>query len=263
LGVLTFAQGQVLTWGAFGTLVGLHAGLPIPLAVLLGVVVAGGLSVLIDVTVLAGLRQRGAGEFAYVVATLGVALILENVLHARTGSEVEAFPIQGFPRGAFDLAGQRIAVLDLFVLGTAIAAMLALGYWLQTTRFGRATRAVACSRETAELLGVNSRLVYAVSFFISGGLAGLAGTFVAASTANVSYSAGDPLLFVAFAVIILGGMGSVRGAIAGGLALGLIEVYATVYVSSVFREAIAFLVILVVLLVRPSGLFGEKQSSRV
>jgi branched-chain amino acid transport system permease protein len=263
LQILTFAQAQILVWGAFGSLLALNRGYSVPVAVIVGIAVGGLLSVLIDVTVLAALRRRKASEYAFVVATIGVALVLSAVLKWRTESQYQGFPRQGFPRGAFDLFGQNIPTLQLTVLSTSVAVMLALGFWLNRTRSGRAMRAVAFSRDTSELLGINSRLVYAAAFFVSGGLAALAGIFISVSTANIAYSSGDPLLLIAFAVIILGGMGSVRGAVVGGLLLGLIEVYATVYVSSVFRQSVAFLMILLVLLVRPSGLFGEREATRV
>ena len=182
-------------------------------------------------------------------------------LKVRTGSRFEPFRT-GF-RGRSKLFGQNIPKLQLVVLGVSLVAMVLLALWLNRTGFGRGIRAVAYSRETAELLGVNSRLAYAVAYLVSGALAALAGVFVAVNTAQVSYSSGDRLLLIAFAVIVLGGMGSVIGAVVGGLALGLIQTYATVYVSSKFSEAVAYLVILIVLLVRPSGLFGAKEATRV
>ncbi len=263
LHILTFTQAQILTWGAFGALAGLNRGWPVWLAVLLGMAVAGVLSVLIDATVLQALRRRRASEYAFVVVTIGVALMMQAILKYRTDSQFEAYSRKGFPRGAVEVFGQNVPRLQLVVLAVSLLAMAALGLWLRRTRFGRATRAVAYSRETAELLGINSRLVYSAAFLVSGALAALAGVFVSVSTANISYSSGDRLLLISFAVIILGGMGSVIGAVVGGLVLGVIEVYATAYVSSSFSEAVAFLVILVVLLVRPSGLFGEREVTRV
>ncbi|MER7000932.1 branched-chain amino acid ABC transporter permease [Streptomyces sp. NPDC000410] len=197
------------------------------------------------------------------VVTIGVALVLAAILKWHTGSQYVAFPRQGLPQGALTVFGQNVPVLQLTVLGVSLAVMVLLGSWIRRTRAGRALRAVAHSQETAELLGIDSRRVYAVAHVVAGVLAALAGVFVAVATANVSYSSGDRALLVAFAVIILGGMGSMRGAVAGGLLLGLIEVYATVYVSSAFREAVGFLVIILVLFVRPSGLFGEKEATRV
>jgi branched-chain amino acid transport system permease protein len=263
LGILTFAHGQILTWGTFAALVALRQGVPVPLAVLIGMAAAGLLSIVVDLAVLAPLRKRNAPEFSYVVATIGVGMVLVTVLRWRTDAQIEGFPREGFPLGAFQIAGQNVPRLQVMMLLLAVLAMVGLGYWLQRTGSGRSVRAVAYNRETAELLGVNSQLVYSIAFFVAGGLAALSGIFVAVSAAQVSYSSGDGLLLIAFAVVILGGMGSVRGAIVGGLVLGVIEVYATAYVSSVFREIVAFATILIVLVARPSGLFGQKEATRV
>lgn len=263
LHVLTFTHAQVLTWGAFAALIALNRDYPVPVAVLFGMVVAGVVSALIDSTVLEGLRRRGAHEHAFVVATIGLALMMQAILKNRTRSQTEPYPRDGFPRGPVEIFGQNVPKLQLTVLAASLIAMLALALWLNRTRFGRGIRAVAYSRETAELLGINSRLAYASAYFVSGALAALAGVFVSVSTANITYSSGDRLLLTAFAVIILGGMGSVAGAVAGGLLLGVIEVYATAHVSSKFSEAVAYLVILAVLLLRPAGLFGTKEATRV
>ncbi|GAA0836706.1 branched-chain amino acid ABC transporter permease [Streptosporangium amethystogenes subsp. fukuiense] len=263
LNLLNFAHAQILTWGSFAALAALRLGVPVPVAILVGMVTAGALSVLIDLVVLAPLRGRKAPEFSFVVATIGVSLVLTTVLRTYTDAQTEAFPRQGFPVGAFEFAGQNVPRLQVVMLVIAVVAMAGLGYWLNRTKSGRAVRAVAYNRETAELLGVNSQLVFSICFFVAGALAAVAGIFVAASAAQVSYSSGDGLLLIAFAVIILGGMGSVKGAIIGGLVLGVIEVYATTYVSSVFREIIAFAVILAVLVARPSGFFGKKEAARV
>ncbi|WP_051062408.1 branched-chain amino acid ABC transporter permease [Ilumatobacter nonamiensis] len=263
LHVLTFTHAQVLTWGAFGSLIAINRGYPVPVAILVGMAVAAGLSVLIDSTVLEMLRRRGASEYAFVVATIGLAFMLESILRNRTRARVEPYSRDGFPRGPIELLGQNVPKLQLAVLATSLIAMAGLAIWLNHTRAGRGMKAVAYSPETATLLGINPRFIYAVAYTVSGMLAALAGVFVAVSTASVSYSSGDRLLLTAFAVIILGGMGSVPGAVVGGLILGVIEVYATVHVSSKFSEVVAYLVILVVLLVRPSGLFGAKEATRV
>jgi branched-chain amino acid transport system permease protein len=263
LRVLNFAHAQILTWGAFGAAFGVHAGLPVPLAILLGLGTGIGLSIFLDRTVIAALRARRAPDFAYVVATIGVALILTEILRWRTHSQIEPFPRNGFPTGTVHIGNILIPRLQILILVLSVVIMIVLAGWLNRTKTGRAIRTVAYSREVADLMGINSRFVYSLSFAISGALAAIGGIFVSVDTAQVSYSTGDPLLLIAFAVMILGGMGSVRGAMVGGLVLGLAQVYATVYVSSVFRQAVAMLIIIAVLLFRPQGLFGEPEAARV
>ena len=263
LRVLNFAYSQFIVWGTFGTLVGLENHWPTLVAVVVGMVVAGLLAVLMEVTVMQFMRRRDTSEFALVVATIGVYYVLSAVAQQRSHSRTEAFPIDRFPHGSIHVASLTVPSLQLLSLVISVVLMVVLGYWLTRTRVGRATRTVAYSAQTAELLGVNSRAIFALAVFISGCLAAVAGIFNAATIATLSYSDGDQLLVVAFAVIVLGGMGSVRGAVVGGIALGLMQVYTTLYVSGIFSNAITYLLIVVVLIIRPNGLFGVPEEARV
>lgn len=263
LRVLNFAYGQFITWGAFGTLVAMENHVPTALAIVIGMTVAGLLAVVVDGTVLAYMRRRQSGEFALVVATIGVSYLLATIAQWRTHSQIDAFPTQKFPQGSISIASVDIPLLQLLTLAISVLVMLALGFWLGRTRLGRATRTVAYSKTTAELVGVNSRAIFALAVFISGALAAISGAFDAAVTSTLSYSTGDALLVIAFAVIVLGGMGSVKGAVIGGLVLGLVQVYATVYVSGIFSDAIGYLIIVAVLVVLPHGLFGTTEEARV
>jgi branched-chain amino acid transport system permease protein len=263
LRVLNFAYSQFIVWGAFGTLVSLDHGVVPIVAVLIGMAVGGLLAVVVDMSVMELLRRRNTSEFSLVVATIGVYYILASIAQQLSHSQTEAFPIDSLPHGSIVIAGTRLPTLQLLSLGISIVVMLALGYGLTRTRLGRAIRTVAHSARTAELLGVNSRFIFALAVFISGSLAALAGVFNAATTATLTYSSGDQLLVVAFAVIVLGGMGSVRGAVVGGILLGLVQVYTTLYVSGTFSQAITYLLIVLVLVIRPNGLFGVREEARV
>ncbi len=141
--------------------------------------------------------------------------------------------------------------------------MGALTVWLHRTRSGRALRTVAYSREIAELMGVRSSRVHLLAFAVSGALAAISGTFIALDVGSLTYNFGDLFLLAAFTVVVIGGMGSPRGAMIGGLLLGLAQVYATAYASSVFRQAVAMILILGFLLLRPNGIFGAKETTRV
>ncbi|MEU1597054.1 branched-chain amino acid ABC transporter permease [Streptomyces sp. NPDC005708] len=263
LRVLNFAFGQFITWGAFGAFYCLQHGTPTWLAVLVGMVVGGVIAVVVDGTVIAYMRRKHSSEFAMVVATIGVSYLLASVVQSVTHSQIQAFPSHDFPRGAFHLGSVDIPKLQLMSLVIALIVMACLGAWLQYTRSGRATRTVSWSARTAELLGVRSTRIFALAVFISGALAALAGICIAAETATLSYSSGDPLLTVAFAVIVIGGMGSVAGAVIGGLILGLAQVYTTAYVSNTFSEAVGYIAILLILTLRPTGFFGTPEEQRV
>ncbi|MGE3329212.1 MAG: branched-chain amino acid ABC transporter permease [Acidimicrobiia bacterium] len=263
LHILTFAHAQMMTAGAFATLWAVNRDYHVLVAIAVGVLFAAFLSGLMDVTLFTRLRVKNAPTFTFVIVTIGVAQIMEAVAAMRTNSQFLAFPRRDFPVQPLEIFGRNVPRLSIWMLVISVVVMIALGVWLQKTKSGTAVRAVAYSRETGELLGINSKLVFATCFVISGALAALGGIFMAASSGQLSYSSNDALLLMAFAVIVLGGMGSIRGAVVGGLLLGLVSVYATVYVSPIFREVVAMLTILAVLVMRPSGLFGAKESARV
>lgn len=263
LRVMNFAFGQFITWGAFGCLVAIENGVPAWLSVLIGMAAGGAVAVVVDATVIAYMRRRRSSEFALVVATIGVSYLLSSIAQDRTGSQIRAFPSQDFPVGVIHLGSVQIPKLQLMSLAIAVVVMAVLGLWLRTTKSGRAVRTVSWSPSTAELLGVRSKSVFALAVFVSGALAAVAGICIFAETATVSYSSGDALLVVAFAVIVLGGMGSVAGAMLGGLILGLAQVFTTAYISNTFSQAVGYIVILVILTVRPSGIFGSQEEQRV
>ena len=262
LDVLNFSHGQFMTWGTFGTVLFLNRGYNTLIAIVLGMVVAALLAVVVEETVVAPLRRRSSDLFAPVVATIGVGFVLETVLKIRTDGELRPVPLAGFPRGSINIGDVGIPKLQLVVLVTALVVMVVLGFWLTKTRRGRELRTVAYSREIGELLGINARAAFITAFAVSGALAALAGTFVAVQTSLVSYSSGGPLLLVIFAAIVIGGMGSVPGAVLGGLLLGVTQGMMAAYVSSSLANAAAFILMVIVLLFRPSGLIPQEVASR-
>jgi branched-chain amino acid transport system permease protein len=263
LDVLNFSHAQFMTWGTFGTAFGISRGLPIIVAVVIGMATGALLAVVVEELVITPLKRRAAVDAAsIVVATIGVALLLETAIKALTHSELRGFQSSGFPSGSISVAGVSIGQLPLAILVTSLLVMAALGLWLGYTRRGRELRTVAYSREIAELLGINSRTSYVIAFAVSGALAALAGTFVGAQTAVVSYSSGDGLLLITFAAVVVGGMGSVPGAVLGGMILGIGQVLTAAYVSDSVANVLAFLLMVLVLLVRPSGLLRRQAVSR-
>jgi len=263
MGVLTFAQAQVLTWGGFGTLVAWELGASVWVAFGAGVLTGAVVCVLVEVTVIGPLRRRGGSEFSFVAATMGVSVLLGFFLEWRTHAQTLTFPREGFPTGSMRIGALTLSELQVAIIVITILVSAALMATLRWTRFGRDVRAVAESREVASLLGVSPRATYWVVSAIAGALAAIAGIFQGVSNANISYSSGDHLLMIAFAVAVVGGIGSVGGAVVGGLAIGIVQVFAVAYVSSAFQQAAAFLAILIVLVLRPQGLFGREETVRV
>lgn len=250
--VPNFAHAGVITLSAYVILTGgRDLGLPFWLAVLLGVVSAGLLSVATDLVAYQFVRDR---PLAAPAVALGLLLILDNSALKIWGFRHQSLsaPYSGV---TVHLFGTAISAVNLAVVAVAVVSLSALGIVLIRTNVGRAIRAVSQDREAAAILGLKLQRQYLSAFFISGLLAGLAALAYAPTYDVDPYMADAPIL-TAFVVVIIGGLGSVPGAIVGGLILGVVESFGAVYVSGSYQTAFGFLVLLVVLVLRPSGLFS-------
>jgi branched-chain amino acid transport system permease protein len=257
--VVNFAQGEFVMLGGMVTVFASAAGLALPLAALLAIAVA----------VLVGLAlhrfaiepARGASAVTLIIITIGASIFLRGVaqivfdkrfhqLPAFTGAE----PIM--------LLGAAILPQSFFVIGGAVAVFIALFVFLERTLLGKAVLATAANRLAARLVGVDTSFVLALSFGLSAAIGALAGILITPITLT-SFDVGTLLALKGFAAAMLGGMGSPLGAVVGGLALGLLESFAAGTISSAYKDAVAFLVILAVLFARPAGLFGRRSVERV
>ena len=262
LDVLNFAHAQFMVWGTFTVVLFLNRGWPVIPSIAAGMVVAGVLAIVVEEVVVSPLRRRSSDLFAPVVATIGVGFVLETTMKIRTDGALKPVPRGGFPTKVYHVGDVNVPQLQLVVLITTLVIMVILGFFLTRTRLGRELRAVAYSREIAQLLGINSRVAFITAFAISGCLAALAGTFVAVQTSLVSYSFGNSLLLVIFAAIVIGGMGSPAGAVLGGLVLGVAQTMTSAYISTELSDAAAFILMFIVLLIRPTGLIPQRTASR-
>ena len=263
LNVLNFAHAQFITWGAFGTYLALEHHISVALAILIGMATGAALAVLLERVIISVLvRRPQTNDFTFVVATIGAGLMLETLVQQLSGSAIDQFPAQGFPSGSWTVWSVSISQLEVTVLAATVLITVALGFWLRYTSLGRELRAVAYSREIAQLLGINARRVFITAFVISGALAALAGIFVSAETVTVSYSTGDALLTLTFAAVVVGGIGSVPGAVVGGLLIGVGQVMLAGYFSSNFSNGFAYVLMAAVLLIWPTGLFKQEVVAR-
>lgn len=263
--VLNLAHGAVYMWGA---LVGLYLvtelQLPFALALLGAGIGVGLLNIVVDLVAFRPLRKRGASDFGALVSSLGAALILVNISQRVTGAQTLRFPPESFPNVNFELFGVRMALIQLTVVGVAIVLLLALLLYLYRSSLGRQVRAVAISERTAQLLGVPAEKVYLQTYFISGAFAGITGVLLAVSFNAVHSFMGDDLLLRAFVVIIIGGLGSIPGAVVAGLLMGLAQTFLVAYSSTELSDVAIFTALIVFLLVRPQGLFpGLHVEARV
>lgn len=274
-----FAHGELLTWGAYLALTFLgffmampgastahpigpfSFGWPLVAAAILSAVAVAGLALLADWLVFDRLRRRGAA-IVLVMASFGVALAMRNLLLFAYGAIPEYYSreiqiaIRLVPRDI--LGGLRITPDQMLVLGLTLALVLGLHLFLTRTTTGKAMRATAENPDLARVAGIDVRAVIRLTWVIGGALAALAGV-MAGLTVQVRPLLGLDLLLPMFAAAILGGIGSVYGAVLGGLIVGLAESFATPLVGAEYRVAAAFVVLILILLVRPTGLFGERN----
>ena len=257
--VVNFAQGEFVMLGMYGTFaVSAATGLDPYLGVVVVVPALFVLGALVQRLVLSLLRAEPAMQ---IFATFGLLLLLQNVVLAVTRGTAYSVntPVSQISVG---LGTVQIGLSRVIVLLAATAVAGALGLWLQRSTLGRAIRAVAQDQRAATLMGVNTDRVYMLSFGIGAGLAGLAGCLLA-PLYTMSPQIGTNFILPAFAVVVLGGLGSVGGAYVGGLIVGMIEALAGYYLDPALKHAVLFAVFIAVLVVRPSGLFGQAGAEEV
>ena len=258
LGLVHLAHGEVFMMGA---LIGLQVVLWAkagPIAALVGAIAGTALlGALIELGAFRPIRARGGPVFAPMVSTIGVGLVLQEVATKMFGGEQVGFPHRMEPV-TWRLGDVTISSVQLLILGTALLLMLALHLWVTRTRMGMAMRASAESIVVARLLGISTDRVILVTFAVASALAGAAGVLVGLTYNAISPFMGIDMGVKGLAIMLLGGLGNIYGAMVGGLLLGAVEVLSVAYLASSYRDAFAFGVMILILLVRPQGLFGSR-----
>lgn len=263
LGVINLSHGAVFMLGAYVALILVTAlNLPIWLAALMAMLFCGLLGLTIDFLVLRPLRARSAPHLAPMVATIGVAILLTSVAQGLFGAEVSRFPHATIPEAGMQFGGIYVSAIQVFTFASAALLMLILWLIVKYSRIGYALRAVSENPKTAYLLGIDVEGMFRLVSFSAAALGGAAGVLIGLSFNAISPSMGQPILPKGIAVIILGGMGDMRGAMLGGLFLGFAEVMSVAYLSSDYRDAVAFGLVFLVLLLRPQGLFGTSSERK-
>jgi len=257
--VVNFAQGDFAMLGAFAMLTLLTTvGLPYWAALLLGLVVMAVFGLLFNYGVYYPLRNRSF--LPVIISTLGASIFLQNTVLAAFGPQPQplerVFKTQGFEVGGVFLDSQYLLILAV----TAVA--VAFQYFLfEKTLLGKKLQATSQDKDMARLVGIPVALMIAITFIYSATLGGLAGILVA-PVLFVSIGMGSVIALKAFSATIIGGFGDVKGAIVGGLLLGVVESFGAHYVSVPYKDAFAFLLLFIFLLFRPQGLFGERISEK-
>lgn len=264
LDILNLAHPAVFMLGAFTALFCVETlGLPLAVAVIVAFVVTGLLGVLLDRVAFAPLRARNAPPLSAMISSLGVALIVVRLVELRYGPDFVAFPAGTLPSLTLRAGDLVLDGIRIGIIGLSIALMVALTYVVRRTKLGRDVRALAENPRAARILGVDIDRTVAAIFFISSGLGGIAGVLLAIAYNSMDAKMGLPLELKAFTVMVVGGMGSLPGAVLGAYILGLGEVASLVFLPTELRDAFAFGLLFLILIVRPNGLLGRKDPDRV
>ncbi len=262
LRLVNFSHGAVYAFGAHAIifLIGINFGL-IP-AILLGVVFAGLLGIMIDKVALQPLRKKKSPPISSLITTIGVSYIIQNLLMMGFGSEKRPFP-KLFENKVFGLAGVEINTMQIVMLVTSIVLLVVLTLLVKGTKIGLAMRAVEQNEKNAGLMGINTNFIISFTFFLGGVAAAIASVLISGYYEILYPTMGFMVGLKAFAAAVLGGIGSFHGAVVGGLVIGVAEGLAATWFGSEYRDSIAFIILILVLIVRPAGLFGKKGIEKV
>ncbi|MDP6119848.1 MAG: branched-chain amino acid ABC transporter permease [Rhodospirillales bacterium] len=256
LGLLYFAHGEVFMVGAFvGLYLVIHAGANIYMALLGATIATACLGVF---AVYAAVRPVSKDyPLAPLISTIGLTIVLQNIATYIFGGQTVAFP-ETIESILFHFGPVTISSVQIFTLAVAVVLMVLLWLFIENSKIGRAIRATAENHETAALLGVNVNRVVLVTFILASAIAGIAGVLDGVKNSAISPFMGLQVAIKGLVVMLLGGLGNVRGAMVAGILLGMIEILTAAYLGSSMRDFFTFAILILILLYRPTGLFGTR-----
>ena len=256
-GIVNFAQGDFAMIGAMSAIALITAGLPMPVALMLAIVLTCLVAALIERT---AIRPVRGDVIRGIIVTIGIGVILQGIAVVLWGTDAQ--PMHAFSgEKPLRIFGATVVPQSLWVIGTAAILMMVLDLFFRRTYLGQMFRACAMNPFAAQLVGMRTGTMSLVGFIMSGALGAIAGIIVA-PIALTQYDSGLSLGIKGFVACIVGGFGGPIGAAVGGLVLGVLEAFAAGYVSSGYKNAIAFVLLLAFLLFRPGGLLGEFEKAR-
>ncbi|WP_022917480.1 branched-chain amino acid ABC transporter permease [Ruania albidiflava] len=209
------------------------------------------------------LKNRPDAHFAGLISSIALAGVFIALLQGTYGPDTHRFPAEALPETTFTVAGAQISLVQVAILVISVLLVVALGFLVARTRLGRGMRAIAENPTAARVLGVNVDRVTATTFAISSALGAVAGALFALNVNTAQLGMGSAIELKGLAVIIVGGMSSLPGALVGGLLLGVAEVFTVQYIGSSWRDLVAFALLFLILVVRPQGLFGKRKVREV
>jgi branched-chain amino acid transport system permease protein len=270
LKLINFAHGDLFTLGAYlGLTLLTSLGLSGYLGTVLGLLVLA-IMVMGFVGIAGALLERAAyrplresHRLSAVVSALGASIFLQNTIMLIYGARNYVYPFDILPRTTVSVFGLSVPLVRILILGASLVLMASLYLFIQKTRLGTAIRAAAIDQGAAKLMGINVNQVIMIVFLVGPGLGGVAGLMVGLYYGQVNFTMGWVYGLKAFTAAILGGIGNIPGAMVGGLLLGVIEALGAAYISIAWKDAIAFCVLIVILIVRPTGILGERVADKI
>ncbi|WP_235912134.1 branched-chain amino acid ABC transporter permease [Ruania zhangjianzhongii] len=241
------------------TSLGISVWLMLPVVFVVGAL----LGLVIERVAFRPLNRRPDAHFAGLISSIALAGVFIALLQGRYGPDTQRFPAEALPGATFTVLGAQVSAVQVAILVISIVLVVALGLLVARTRLGRGMRAIAENPTAARVLGVNVDRVTATTFAISSALGAVAGALFALNVNTAQLGMGSAIELKGLAVIIVGGMSSLPGALVGGLVLGVAEVFTVQYLGSSWRDLVAFALLFLILVVRPQGLFGKRKVREV
>ncbi|MBC8061868.1 MAG: branched-chain amino acid ABC transporter permease [Clostridiaceae bacterium] len=262
IGLINFAHGDIYMVGAyFGFFAATNFGLPFIPTLLIAMGGAAIAGMIIEKVAYKPLRK--SPKISLLITAIGMSVLLENVVRKMMGSDPQSYPDNLLPQHIIKFGTLSIDNRQIIIILISIVLVVILQYIVFKTKTGKAMRAASFDKDAAALMGINVNNIISITFAIGSALAGAAGVLV-----GILYSSIDPYMGImpglkAFVAAVLGGIGIIPGALAGGILMGLAETFSKVYISSSYSDAIAFSILIIILIVKPSGLLGKKTSEKV
>jgi branched-chain amino acid transport system permease protein len=259
--LINFAHGEIYMIGAFS---GFYCASTLKLPLIPTLLVAMAVSALAGIIIekIAYKPLRNSPRIALLITAIGVSLFLQNAMRLLVGSDPKPFP-DLINAGSINIGPIQIDVKTILMLGISALLVILLQFIVYKTKVGKAMRASSQDMEAASLMGINVNNTISLTFAIGSALAGIAGVLVAISYPSITPYMGAMPGLKAFVAAVLGGIGSIPGALVGGIAIGLLETFAKAYISTNFSDAIVFAILIIILLIKPSGLLGKKTNVKV
>lgn len=264
--LINFAHGDLLMVGAYVTYYGTSKGLSLTASIVVAIIFCNVLGIVIDIVAYKPLRK--APRMSVLISAIGVSFFLESFALILFGAAPKIIKLDLVPTflkttESVEIFGSSISYLSIFVISSTLVCMILLNLFINYTKLGKATRAVAQDSEAATLMGINTNLTISITFAIGAGLGALGGVMYALMYPRIEPYMGILPGLKAFIAAVLGGMGSIPGSMLAGYLLGFIETYIKAYISTSWANPIVFMILITVLLFKPSGLFGKNIKEKV